>query len=71
MWMPRGPETDGFATRSIAKATAVGLTVRAIATTAQDTLACFNNLPKARQESLAAGLKMPQEAELLKAWIQR
>ena len=71
VWVPRGPETNGFATRSIAKATAAGLTFRPLATTAQDTLAYFNNLPKARQESLAAGLKMPQEAELLKAWIQR
>jgi len=48
---------------------AVGLTFRPLATTAQDTLAYFNTLPKARP--LMAGLKMPQEAELLRAWKKR
>ena len=71
VWVPRGPETDGFATRSIAKATAAGLTFRALASTAQVTLNYFNSLPKARQEALAAGLKMSREAELLQAWKQR
>lgn len=55
VWVPRGSERDGFAARSIAKATAAGLTSRARATTAQDTLQCLDSLSKTRQAALTAG----------------
>jgi 2'-hydroxyisoflavone reductase len=71
VWIPRGPDSAGFATRSVAKAVAQGLTFRPLATTAADTLAFYNSLPAERTTALRAGLKPEREAELLQAWRQK
>jgi 2'-hydroxyisoflavone reductase len=71
VWIPRGPDSAGFATRSVAKAVAQGLTFRPLATTAADTLAFYNSLPAERTAALRAGLKPEREAELLQAWRQK
>lgn len=64
VWIPRQGD-PAFATRSIARAQAAGLTFRPLATTAADTLAWFRTLPAERQGKLGAGLSAEREAELL------
>jgi 2'-hydroxyisoflavone reductase len=64
VWTPRQSD-PAFATRSIARALAAGLTFRPLATTAADTLAWFRTLPAERQRKLEAGLTGAREAELL------
>jgi 2'-hydroxyisoflavone reductase len=72
VWVPRGGETAGFATRNTAKARAAGLTFRAVATTALDTLAYFNALPAERRNGpLRSGLTPEREAALQKAWREK
>jgi 2'-hydroxyisoflavone reductase len=65
VWVPRGTDTDGFATRSNRAAVAKGLSFRPIATTASDTLAWFNAQPEERRKTLRAGLSLEKEAALL------
>lgn len=67
-WVPSGPDTRGFSTRSVKRAVAAGLTYRPLAQTALDTLAWFRTLPADRQAALKAGIKAEREAEVLKAW---
>ena len=67
-WIPAGPETSGFGTRSIARALAAGLTFRPHAQTALETLAWWKTLPAERRETLRAGLKPEREKEILAAW---
>jgi len=64
VWIPRHGDA-AFATRSIARAQAAGLTFRPLATTAADTLAWFKTLPAERQAKLGAGISAERESELL------
>jgi 2'-hydroxyisoflavone reductase len=66
VWIPR-KDDPAFATRSIARAQAAGLTFRPLATTAADTLAWFRTLPAERQNKLGAGITAEREGELLAA----
>jgi 2'-hydroxyisoflavone reductase len=68
VWVPSGPETAGFGTRSNARAIAAGLTFRPLAQTALETLAWWKTLPADRQATLRAGLSPERERELLAAW---
>lgn len=68
VWVPSGPETAGFGTRSNARAIAAGLTFRPLAQTALDTLAWWKTLPAERQATLRAGLSPEKEREILAAW---
>jgi uncharacterized membrane protein YphA (DoxX/SURF4 family) len=69
VWVPSGPETAGFGTRSNARAIAAGLTFRPLAKTALDTLAWWKTLPAERQATLRAGLTPERERDLLAAWM--
>ena len=64
VWIPQKRD-PAFATRSIAAAIAQGLTFRALATTAADTLSWFRTLPAERQGNLESGLAPERESELL------
>ncbi|MEO8922009.1 MAG: NAD-dependent epimerase/dehydratase family protein [Caldimonas sp.] len=68
VWVPGQGDSAGFARRDIGKALRAGLTFRALATTADDTLAWFQQQPASRQAKLRAGLPPAREAELLVAW---
>lgn len=68
VWVPGGPETEGFGRRSIERALAAGLTFRPLARTAFDTLAWFASLPAERRASLKAGIAPDREREVLAAW---
>lgn len=68
VWVPAQGDGAGFARRSIARATAAGLTFRPLADTARDTLAWFRGQPAERQAKLEAGLEAAREKELLAAW---
>jgi 2'-hydroxyisoflavone reductase len=72
VWVPDGPDTAGFARRSIAKAIDAGLTFRPLAVTAKDTLDWNKTRPQADLDALAegkiAGIPAQREAELLSAW---
>jgi 2'-hydroxyisoflavone reductase len=68
VWVPARGETAGFATRSIAKALAAGLTFRPLDTTAADTLAWFKQQPAERQAKLRAGVTAAREEEVLSKW---
>lgn len=68
VWVPGGPETDGFGRRSVKRALAAGLTYRPLAQTALDTLAWFRGLPAERQAGLKAGIAPEREREVLAAW---
>jgi nucleoside-diphosphate-sugar epimerase len=66
LWLPE-PEYAGFASRDVSDSLAAGLTTRAIADTARDTLAAEPTapVPGAHRD---AGLTAADEAELLTAW---
>lgn len=68
VWIPAQGDGAGFAKRSIRKAVAAGLTFRALAITAADTLDWFKQQPAGRQAKLKAGMSPAREAELLSAW---
>ena len=59
---------SGIAKTKIDKALGKGLTFRALAETARDTLTWFKSLPQDRQSKLRAGLTPEREAEVLAAW---
>ncbi|MBZ0304253.1 MAG: epimerase, partial [Anaerolineae bacterium] len=65
LWLP---ETE-WATTDIRRALAVGLTFRALAETARDTLRWTEQQPA--PGAPRAGLTAEREAELLAAWAQR
>jgi len=70
-WLPSEGDTAGFATRSIDKAVAAGLTFRPWAQTVRDTYAWWDVLgEESRAKSLARGFGVPkeQEAEVIAAW---
>lgn len=68
VWIPAQGDSAGFGQRSIARALAAGLTFRALATTANETLAWFREQPAERQAKLGAGLTVEREAAVLAAW---
>jgi 2'-hydroxyisoflavone reductase len=68
VWVPAQGDSAGFARRSIARATAAGLTFRRLGVTAVDTLAWFKTQPPERQAKLKAGLTPEREADLLAKW---
>src|SRR5205807_92919 len=59
---------SGIARTNINRALGKGLTFRALAETARDTLAWFKSLPQDRQSKLRAGLTLERETEVLAAW---
>jgi 2'-hydroxyisoflavone reductase len=75
VWVSRTPDNAGFATRSVAKAVAKGLTFRPLAATAKDTLDWARTRTAEQQKALAegrvAGLSAAREAEVLAAWRAR
>jgi len=68
VWVPSNNGEQGFAQINCAKAIAAGLTFRAVAATAKDTLAWFKTLPVDRRGKLSAGISAEKEKELLAAW---
>jgi 2'-hydroxyisoflavone reductase len=68
VWVPSQNGEEGFTQISCAKAIAAGLTFRAVAATAKDTLAWYKTLPADRRGKLAAGISVDREKELLAAW---
>jgi 2'-hydroxyisoflavone reductase len=71
VWVPPTGDTAGFASQSIRHALDQGLTFRALADTARDTLAWFKTQPAARQARLHAGLRPERESAVLAAWQAR
>ncbi len=71
VWVPGGPETGGFGSRSNRAAVAAGLTCRPLARTALDTLEWFAAQPAERRAQLRAGLSPERESALLAAWHAR
>ena len=66
MWIPEGPDTAGFGTRSNAAAVAHGLTFRPLADTAKATLDWYLASPRGvGAEPMRAGLTADRERELL------
>ena len=63
--------TAGFARFDLSPEIAAGLTFRATAVTARDTLAWWQTLPSERRAAAKAGLSVAREQELLAAWRQR
>ena len=70
IWLPAEGETAGFASVSIERALATGLTFRPLATTVSDLMNWYRSLPAARQSAPRAGMSRAREAELLAAWKQ-
>jgi 2'-hydroxyisoflavone reductase len=68
IWLPAAGETVGFASVSIARARAAGLSFRPLASTVVDLLAWYRALPAERQAKRGAGMTRQREAELLAAW---
>jgi 2'-hydroxyisoflavone reductase len=72
VWIPPGPETNGFSQRSIQRALAKGLTFRPLAVTAKDTLDWHKTRPQEDRDKLAAGavagISAQRESEVLAAW---
>lgn len=71
VWVPGQGEMAGFARVSYRKAKEAGLTFRSLATTAMDTWAWWQTLPRERQQMLRAGLSLEREAEVLQRWKMR
>jgi 2'-hydroxyisoflavone reductase len=66
MWIPEGPDTAGFSSRSNAAAVEHGLTFRPLADTAKATLDWFLASPRAEEPlGTRAGLTPQRETELL------
>ena len=72
VWIPPGPETNGFARRNIQRALAKGMTFRTLAVTAKDTLDWHKTRPQEDRDKLAAGavagISAQRESEVLAAW---
>lgn len=66
MWIPEGPDTAGFGSRSNAAAVAHGMTFRPLADTAKATLDWYLASPRGMaSEPMRAGLTAERERELL------
>jgi 2'-hydroxyisoflavone reductase len=70
-WLPGTGDTAGFSRVSNARAVAAGLTFRALATTAADTMEWFRSEPAERRAELRAGLSAEREKAVLSAWHTR
>lgn len=70
-WLPGNGDTAGFSRVSNARAVAAGLTFRALATTAADTIEWFRSEPAERRAELRAGLSAEREKAVLSAWRTR
>jgi len=68
VWVPPQSEDGALSRTSIKRALAKGLTFRALAETARDTLSWFKSQPAERQAQLHAGLTRGRETEVLDAW---
>ena len=68
VWVPPQSEDGALSRTSIKRALAKGLTFRALAETARDTLSWFKSQPAERQAQLHAGLTPGRETEVLDAW---
>ncbi len=71
VWVPPDTPIAGVSQVRNSKAIAKGLTFRALAETARDTLNWFKTLPPDRQSELRAGVASEKEAEVLAAWHAR
>lgn len=69
-WLPREGEYAGFASRSVDKALAAGLTFRPLVDTIRDTLDWYDGLTDERRDGVSgrAGIPREREAEVLAAW---
>lgn len=70
-WLPNRGDNDGWSRLSIARALGKGLTFRALATTARDTLEWWKGLPDDRRAQPKAGLAPEKELSVLAAWHAR
>ncbi|MCH8937546.1 MAG: NAD-dependent epimerase/dehydratase family protein [Gemmatimonadetes bacterium] len=70
-WIPPRDGREGFSRVNCSKAIGRGLTFRALAETALDTLRWWKTLPDERRQNPRAGLPEAREAEVLAAWHQR
>jgi len=71
VWIPPAGDMAGFASRSIRKALAAGLTFRPLADTAAATLEYYETLSAERKQKPRAGLAPVREAEVLAAWKKK
>ncbi len=71
VWVPPKGDMLGFSRVSNQRAVAKGLSFRALAETAKDTLAWFKAQPAERQAKLRAGLSEEREKAVLAAWHER
>jgi len=71
VWVPPVGDSAGFATRSIRRALAKGLTFRPLYLTVKDTLDFYQSEPEDRKAKLRAGLAAAREKEVLAAWHAR
>lgn len=68
VWFAPVGDMAGFASRSIRKALAAGLTFRPLSDTAQATLASYSARGAERNGKMRAGIKGDREMEVLAAW---
>lgn len=68
VWVPPRGDEGGFATISIKRALAKGLTFRPLGDTTQATLEWFRKQTAERQSKLRAGITAEREKEVLAAW---
>ncbi len=70
-WIPPRDGMEGFSRVNCSKAIGRGLTFRALAETALDTLRWWKTLPDERRQNPRAGLPAAREQEVLLAWHGR
>jgi 2'-hydroxyisoflavone reductase len=68
VWVPSKGGSAGFATISVNRALAKGLTFRSVPDTARATLEWFKKQAPERQAKLKAGITDEREKEVLAAW---
>jgi 2'-hydroxyisoflavone reductase len=71
VWMPARDGREGFGRFDISREVALGLTFRALAETARDTLDYYHAQPADRQARLRAGITPEREAAVLRSWHAR
>ncbi len=69
LWIPAGPEVEGFSRVDVSKAISSGLTFRPLADTVRDTLAWSRTRPD--DYAWRAGLQREKEAQLLALWHKK
>ena len=68
MWRPPSPGYEGFSRFDLSREVAAGLTYRSLADTASATLEYHHSRGTERRATLAAGMSLEREAEVLRAW---